>query len=216
MMPDNSNQATKKFYAWFITRRVRSIYVCEWDTLLSSLPNSNIEQITVAFGHIFDQQKRVEVVNRQHLSNIAHIINNSSQLSTVNMYIDAVVDDFLHFIRRLRPDGPIIPNLAFQIQNFPTLEESKELLQLVQSNFNLGVIKGLKDWKERPYLNSIHSQEYHEIKTYGLLNKYGRRYIQNFRQDRETGVQVLSHVIHHVDALYLHLLENPELCNIDI
>ena len=144
-----------------------------------------------------------------------HLSKDERQTDT-KTFLHAPIPAGLHFIRRLRPDGPIMPNLAFQIQNFPTLEESKELLQLVQSNFNLGVIKGLKDWKERPYLNSIHSQEYHEIKTYGLLNKYGRRYIQNFRQDRETGVQVLSHVIHHVDALYLHLLENPELCNIDI
>ena len=45
------------------------------------------------------------------------------------------------------------------------------------------------------------------------LNKAGRRYLLTDPSDRSKGIHVLSEVSDSLDCLFLHLQENPSLCD---
>ena len=51
------------------------------------------------------------------------------------------------------------------------------------------------------------------IETITRLNTAGRRYMLDNPADRPTGVAVLSEVNHSLDCIFLHLQENPSLCD---
>ena len=220
------NKSIKRLSAWFTekqhtgqhTGQRGAGYRCTWGTLLSNLPNSNIEEITVGFGARFSQDKIFVTADAQELTNLANIINLSPNLKQVNLRLDASVENFLHCVQMLRPNGPILEKLTVEIRNKPQQQQSQDLLNILKNKPNIGLIKGLKDWQEEneDSDDSFHTKEYAEIKAYGCLNKHGRKYIlADSGSDMAAGVQVLAGNAANINALYLHRLENPKLCNLE-
>ena len=194
-------------------RRNYSRYSYNWTHLLSTIPYSNVEILSVKFGYS-RRETEVQFPSYDTLLQIIEIINNSTQLKECYFLIQTEFRDFVSAIRHLRPNGPLIERFeVFEATSAEEQEDHKELLQIVKSNHYIGEIKGFDDWLDSAEDCSI---EHHTIQMIGFLNRNGRIYMResdNMPYANPKGVEVLIKSKDNLDATYFHLLENPELCN---
>jgi hypothetical protein len=85
-----------------------------------------------------------------------------------------------------------------------TDDEVKNLTSLVKQNYGL---------ESLPNFGS--GERMGDLRAILRLNAAGRRYLKDDGSSIVKGVDVLSGVSRHLDCIFLHLLENPSLCNRD-
>jgi hypothetical protein len=85
-----------------------------------------------------------------------------------------------------------------------TDDEVKEMTSLVQQNYGLESLPSIDSDGRMGNLRAILR-----------LNIAGRRYLYDDGSSIVKGVDVLSGVSGNLDCIFLHLLENPSLCNRD-
>jgi hypothetical protein len=78
--------------------------------------------------------------------------------------------------------------------------ETKELILVLKKNYGLEAISGLRHGAG-------------DIRSIFDLNRAGRRYLVQGGSSISKGVNVLSRVSSDINSVFLHLLENPRLCD---
>ncbi len=81
-----------------------------------------------------------------------------------------------------------------------TDDEVKNLTSVVKKNYGLEAIPGFIYYME-------------DIRSIFDLNRAGRRYLVQDGSSISKGVDVLSGVSNDINSVFLHLLENPRLCD---
>jgi hypothetical protein len=85
-----------------------------------------------------------------------------------------------------------------------TADEVKHLTSVVKKNYGLESLHELDSWDNRM----------EDLRSILRLNKAGRRYLLDGHGSVVSkGVGVLSAVSDDLNGIFLHLLENPSLCN---
>jgi hypothetical protein len=79
-------------------------------------------------------------------------------------------------------------------------DETKELILGLKKNYGLEEILGLRYGAG-------------DIRSIFKLNRAGRRYLVQDGSSISKGVEVLSGVSNDINSVFLHLLENPRLCD---
>ena len=182
---------------WFNDFRYRNWHLC-----LSSLPHSKLEELVVT-GSGFIEEMSLE---REDLMKVVDYACQNKTLKT--LYLDWVESnrDILDCLPKFYQSGSQIESVGFGRGQDPYLTEKEyeELLNIARQNYNISQYQDLFLLNEKlPELDAICE-----------LNKSGRRYVLDQPNDREKGVDVLAGVSDNLDAIYFHLLENPNLCNI--
>jgi hypothetical protein len=97
----------------------------------------------------------------------------------------------------------LFPNETFQL----TYDESKQLASLLKKNYSL---ESLPD----DFLKNIFARVLvGDVGAILRLNAAGRRYLIEDGSSISKGVEVLSRVNDDINCVFLHLLENPRLCD---
>jgi hypothetical protein len=79
-------------------------------------------------------------------------------------------------------------------------DETKDLIPVLKKNYGLEEIQGLHHCAG-------------DIRSIFELKRAGRRYLVQDRSSISKGVDVLSRVSNDINSVFLHLLENPRLCD---
>jgi hypothetical protein len=114
---------------------------------------------------------------------------------------DARFEDLLAFIAAIHPNTTL---KSFWLDNVPFCVEGdkrKDLISILKKNY------GLEEIRDLPR----HDSE--DIRSIFELNRAGRRYLVQDGSSISKGVDVLSRVSSNVNSVFLHLLENPRLCD---
>jgi hypothetical protein len=83
-----------------------------------------------------------------------------------------------------------------------TIDEVNQLVSLLMKNYGLECLK--------PAIPCVNDRT---VEAIFRLNAAGRRYLIKDRSSISKGVDVLSAVSDEIDCVFLHLLENPSLCD---
>jgi hypothetical protein len=84
-----------------------------------------------------------------------------------------------------------------------TDDEVKEMTSLVKQNYGLESLPGINYYGERMG----------DVRAILQLNGTGRRYLKDDASSILKGVDVLSAISDDLNCVFLHLLENPSLCD---
>jgi hypothetical protein len=84
-----------------------------------------------------------------------------------------------------------------------THDEGKQMASLPKKNYALESLPGI----------NLKKQARRDVEAILRLNAAGRRYLAQDGSSISKGVQVLSAVSNEIDCVFLHLLENPRLCD---
>jgi hypothetical protein len=87
-------------------------------------------------------------------------------------------------------------------------DEVKLLASAVKKNYGLERLRYTPDWDG-------HMGDLQDLEAILRLNRVGRRYLAGDGHSIVRGVDVLSAVSDDLNCVFLHLLENPSLCNRD-
>jgi hypothetical protein len=138
----------------------------------------------------------------------------NESLETISMISENVrFEDYLVFVAAIQPNTTL-RELQFQdiYCDMEVEDRTKRLLSVVKKNYGLEVIPALSHGSSgvdsrRSYcgLGDIHSIL--------QLNGAGRRYLVQDGSSISKGVDVLSAVSNDTNSVFLHLLENPRLCD---
>jgi hypothetical protein len=79
-------------------------------------------------------------------------------------------------------------------------DETKDLIPVLKKNYGLEAFPGL-------------DHRLGDIRSILELNRAGRRYLVENRFSIAKGIDVLSGVSTNTNSVFLHLLENPRLCD---
>jgi hypothetical protein len=129
----------------------------------------------------------------------AVLCENESLETLAIMSHDARFEDYLVFVAAIQP------NTTLKKVHFQTLfcridkDETKDLVSALKKNYGLEVIPALS-----------HGENVCSILQ---LNGAGRRYLVQDGSSISKGVAVLSAVSKDINSVFLHLLENPRLCD---
>jgi hypothetical protein len=107
-------------------------------------------------------------------------------------------------IKAVQPNKTLTTLLLCDIPPEMTDDEVKEMTSLVQQNYGLESLPSIDSDGRMGNLRAILR-----------LNIAGRRYLYDDGSSIVKGVDVLSGVSGNLDCIFLHLLENPSLCNRD-
>jgi hypothetical protein len=127
------------------------------------------------------------------------------ELDFVNLTEAGVSAFYFYFavITGVRPDKtPKTLRLCNYESPEMTDDEVKNLTSLVKQNYGLESLSGI-DWGERMG----------DLRAILRLNGAGRRYLNDDGSTIVQGVDVLSGLSSNLNCIFLHLLENPSLCN---
>jgi hypothetical protein len=142
---------------------------------------------------------------------IAAALHENESLENISMdYYPAGFKDYLLFVAAIQP------NTALKCQSNTTLkslqlrthdeeldlddDEVKDLISVLRKNYGLEEILGLRIGAG-------------DIRSILDLNRAGRRYLVQDGSSISKGVAVLSRVKDDINSVFLHLLENPRLCD---
>jgi hypothetical protein len=112
---------------------------------------------------------------------------------------DARFEDYLVFIAALQPITTL-KRIRFHPLCDIDEDETKGLVLVLKKNYGLEEIPGLNFGAG-------------DIRSILTLNRAGRRYLVQDGSSISKGVDVLSGVSNDIDSVFLHLLENPRLCD---
>jgi hypothetical protein len=167
-----------------------ALSVLRFNAALKTL-DMNFEQ-NVTESHVTTIRKEVAAALRENKS-----------LETLSItYKDTGFEDFLVFVDVIKPNTTLkslqlsLLGVSFYVGH----HETKELILVLKKNYGLEVIPGLNHGKG-------------DIRSILQLNRTGRRYLVQDGSSISKGVDVLSRVCNDINSVFLHLLENPRLCD---
>jgi hypothetical protein len=132
---------------------------------------------------------------------VAAALRENKSLETLSItYKDTGFEDFLVFVAAIHPNTTL---RQFGLQRGPfhvNEDETKVLSRVLKKNYGLEEISGLR-----------HDSE--EIRSIFDMNRAGRRYLVQDGTSISKGVDVLSRLNDDINSVFLHLLENPRLCD---
>lgn len=149
----------------------------------------------------------------------AYNANEHSQLEKLHILprLDpAPVDTCIDFVRRLKPMGSLKDiNLIQLKRNYMTDEQMADLLKSVRTNFSLQSlrlpIKRSSNTRDKDMYTE--NDLPYELNCILTLNSQGRSYMIEDTANRKRGVELLIETDGNCDRLFLHLRENPVLCD---
>jgi hypothetical protein len=173
-----------------------------WRQALSFL-NTNTALKTLAMN--FERNvtnSRVAIIRMEVLA----AVRENASLKTLTVWSpgmmsqDARLENYLLFVAAIQPNTTL-KSLRLHYQHF-SLEgdELNQFVSVLKTNYGLEEIPGLGHGADN--ISSIFE-----------LNRAGRRYLVQDGSSISKGVAVLSHVSSDVNSVFLHLLENPRLCD---
>jgi hypothetical protein len=129
------------------------------------------------------------------------VLCDNESLETLSiMSLDARFEDYLVFIAAIQPNTTLkklqFQNLLFCLEK----GETKDLVSVLKKNYGLEVIPAFSYGGEN-------------VCSILQLNGAGRRYLVQDGSSISKGVDVLSAVSDDINSVFLHLLENPRLCD---
>jgi hypothetical protein len=157
----------------------------------------------------------------------------NTALKTLHMQFDEHVTDSRISTIRMEVLAMLCENESLEtlemISEYPELKEYLKCVEAIQSNTTLKKLR----LDENDYLSGDESKDLIPVlkKNYGLddipglhlgagdcrsildLNRVGRRYLVQDGSSISKGVAVLSRVSGNINSVFLHLVENPRLCD---
>jgi hypothetical protein len=165
--------------------------------------NSTLKSLTVSFL----QARKESYVSAFLLEAVKVLENTFLESFTISSYgrgRGIEVEDFLALISALQLNTTL-KTLDLQYYWFEnisfTVDELNRLVSMLRKNYGLEHI-----------LPNVPCAEDGTVKAILRLNKAGRRYVIQDGSSIPKGVDVLSAVSDEIDCVFLHLLENPGLC----
>jgi hypothetical protein len=132
------------------------------------------------------------------------MLRENKSLETLSMLRrDARFEDYLGFVAAIQPNTTLKrvrlqPTYADEI--CMDEDEMKHLVSVLKKNYELEESLGLDHGAGN-------------ISSILQLNRAGRRYLVQDGSSISKGVDVLSRVNNNINSVFLHLLENPRLCD---
>jgi hypothetical protein len=165
--------------------------------------NSTLKSLTVSFLRAQNESyvsafrlEAVKMLENTFLESLA-IIESSNR--------DITVEEFLALISALQLNTTL-KTLDFHFYCFGnicfTVDEVNQLVSILMKNYGLECLKP-----------AIPCADDRTVQAILRLNRAGRRYLIKDGSSISKGVDVLSAVSDEIDCLFLHLLENPSLCD---
>jgi hypothetical protein len=125
--------------------------------------------------------------------------NDSLETLSIVSY-HARFEDYLVFVTAIQPNTTL-KKLQFQkLRCRIDKGEAKDIVSALQKNYGLEVVPAFSHGGEN-------------VRSIFDLNRAGRRYLVQDGSSISKGVDVLSAVSNDINSVFLHLLENPRLCN---
>jgi hypothetical protein len=168
-----------------------------WREALSSLrTNTALKTLAMVFNKSVTES-RVTSIRMEVLA----ALRENKSLETLSMISkDARFEDYLKCVVAIQSNTTL---KRFRLRTVPLYvdeDKSKYLISVLKKNYGLEALPGL----------------YHcgrDVNTILQLNRAGRRYLVQDGSSISKGVDVLSRVNNDINSVFLHLLENPRLCD---
>jgi hypothetical protein len=170
---------------------------CLWRETLSFLrTNTTLKVLVMDFE---------ENVTKAHATairmEVLAILRENKSLETLAIPSDdAEFEDYVVFVAAVQPNTTLkrlcLHDGVFDVDD----DKLKDLVPVLTKNYGLEEFPGLR----------IGAGDIHSIFD---LNRAGRRYLVQDRSSISKGVDVLSLVSSDINSIFLHLLENPRLCD---
>jgi hypothetical protein len=150
-------------------------------------------------------RERAHAIHRELM--IMLLENKSLETLTMSSR-DARFKDYLEFVDAIQPNTTL-KSLRLGLNIYANEDQTKELIVVLKKNYGLEEITGLHyhGWGD---VNGS------DVNSIFELNRAGRRYLVQDGSSISKGVDVLGGVsngINSVNSVFLHLLENPRLCD---
>jgi hypothetical protein len=131
-------------------------------------------------------------------------LRENNSLETLSMISElATFEDYLICVRAIHPNKTL-QSLRLLLLNRADFgvdqDEAKELFRVLKKNYGLEEIPGLRIGAG-------------DISSILQLNAAGRRYLVQDGSSISKGVDMLISVSNDINTVFLHLLENPRLCD---
>jgi hypothetical protein len=173
---------------------------CLWREALSFLrTNTALKALYMNFAYNVSESHASAI--RMELPTALH---ENESLETLYLYSkDAGLEDYPGFIAAIQPNTTLKSLWLHSRLAQNSCEDGNEfkyLIAVLKKNYGLEEIPGLRHGAGD--INSIFE-----------LNRAGRRYLVLDGSSISKGVDVLSGVSNNINSVFLHLLENPRLCD---
>jgi hypothetical protein len=170
---------------------------CLWREALSFLrTNRALKKLFMGFDWNATES-HVAAIRREVA---AALCENESLESLSMIYKDAEFEDYLIFVAAIQPNTTLkklwLHTMGFCLDE----DETKRLSLVLEKNYGLEEIPGLNHGAG-------------DIRSIFQLNRAGRCYLVQDGSSISKGVDVLSGVSNDINSVFLHLLENPRLCD---
>jgi hypothetical protein len=192
----NNSTLKSLSFLWITAHNETSL----WREALSFLhTNTALETLDMHFEH--NVKKSLADAIRMELP--AALRENESLEALSLLSDDVRSEDYLEFVAAIQPNETL-KSLRLCPMNGNTfrLDEDgmKDLIPILKKNYGLEEIREL-----------CHDSE--DIRSILKLNRAGRRYLVQDGSSISKGVDVLSRVSSDTNSVFMHLLENPRLCD---
>jgi hypothetical protein len=171
------------------------------NALLFLRTNSTLKSLTVSFMQA--QKEYVSAFRLEAVKMLENTFLETLTLSGMGYRIDA--EEILALISSL-PLNTTLKALSFHLNCFEdiyfTVDEVNQLVSVLMKNYGLERVEP-----------DIPCADDGTVKAILRLNRAGRRYLIKDGSSISKGVDVLSAVSDEIDCVFLHLLENPSLCD---
>jgi hypothetical protein len=166
--------------------------------------NSTLKYLVVHFAY-FAQTQRKSYVSAFRLEAVNMLKNTFLSSLTIYSGIDIEGEELLALLSALQLNTTL-KALDFQSSCFAnihfTADEVNQLVSVLMKNYRLERLV--------PYVPCADDGRFKAILN---MNRAGRRYLIKDGSSISKGVDVLSAVSDEIDCVFLHLLENPSLCD---
>jgi hypothetical protein len=173
-----------------------------WREALSFLrTNTALKTLFMNFNEDNDDDMKESFAVIIRMGVLAMLCENES-LETLSMpSSDTKFEDYIAFVAVIQPNTTLKSlQLNYSHQSYVMDEvEAKDLIPVLKKNYWLEDMPGL-------HRSAV-------VRSIFELNKAGRRYLVQDGSSISKGVDVLSRVSDDINSVFLHLLENPRLCD---
>jgi hypothetical protein len=171
---------------------------CLWLEALSFLrTNTALKTLNMSFDEENVKESHATAIRME----VAAALHDNETLETLSwVSVDARFEDYLVFVAAIQPNTTL-KRLQFYYKDFCLDDdETKDLIPVLKKNYGLEEIRGLDHGTG-------------DIRSIFELNRAGRRYLVQDGSSISKGIAVLSRVNNDINSVFLHLLENPRLCD---
>ena len=194
-----------------LSLRPKSLDDDKWRQAMPFLgANEAIEVLSIGFPHIYEISLSPEVCVETGRQLARNAKSKLESLVFERNLASFSPEDYLRCIESVRPNTRLE---HFGFAGDKSTAESK--IELNDDEYEALVATARRNYGLTSYdgIKRIEDAQMGDLEAIGRLNRAGRRYLGEADPSKEKGVDVLVEVSDDLDALFVHLLENPELCN---